>query len=93
MTRRAQSVPRGAGDEEAHVVQWPPGTGLRPGPLRALGRRDLRLELSRLHRAVTAAQLSAHDLQDRPVRCGTSRTPPRPPPSPAPRLTSRSWSC
>lgn len=62
MTRRAQSVPRRAGDEEAHVVQWPPGTGLRPGPLRALGRRDLRLELSRLRRAVTAAQLSAHYL-------------------------------
>lgn len=53
---------RGAGDEEAHVVQWPPGTGLRPGLLRALRRRDLRLELSRLRRAVTAAQLSAHDL-------------------------------
>lgn len=59
-----ESVPRGAGDEEAHVVQRPPGTGLRPGPLRALGRRELRLGLCLLRGAVAAAaaQLSAHGL-------------------------------
>lgn len=59
------SVPRGAGDEEAHVVQRPPRTGLRPGPLRALGRRELRLGLCLLRGATAtaaAAQLSAHGL-------------------------------
>lgn len=59
-----ESVPRGAGDKEAHVVQRPPRTGLRPGPLRALGRRELRLGLCLLRGAVAAAaaQLSAHGL-------------------------------
>lgn len=81
------SVPRGAGDEEAHVVQRPPRTGLRPGPLRALGRRELRLGLCLLRGAVAAAaaaaQLSAHGLrEEKPVRRGPSRTPPGPRPAP-----------
>lgn len=59
--RGVKSVPRGAGDEEAHVIQRPPGAGLRLGPLRALGRR--RLGLRRLRSALAAAQLSAHGLK------------------------------
>lgn len=38
-----ESVPGGADDKEAHVVQRPPGAGLWPGPPRALGRRGLGL--------------------------------------------------
>lgn len=92
--RGVKSVPRGAGDEEAHVIQRPPGAGLRLGPLRALGRR--RLGLRRLRSALAAAQLSAHGLQEeRPVRRWASRTPPSPRPAPArpsPQDAGRSWS-
>jgi len=66
------SVPGGAGDEEANIVQRPPGTRFRLGPLRGLGRPGLGLGLGlglrfglRLHLlrgALTAAQPSAHGL-------------------------------
>lgn len=86
-----ESVPRGAGDEEAHVVQRPPGPRLRLGLLRALGRRELRLRLGLglglhgLGGTLATAQLSAHGLQEeRPVRSRASRTPPRIPPRPSP---------
>lgn len=95
-----ESVPGGADDKEAHVVQRPPGSGLWPGPHRALGRRGLGLGvglrlglglglrgLHRLRGALATAQLSSHVLQDeRPVRYGTGRTPP--PPRQGPTLTS-----
>lgn len=80
-SRGVKSVPRGAGDKEAHVIQRPPGAGLGLGPLRALGRG--RLGLRRLRSALAAAKLSAHGLQEeRPVRCWASRTPPSPCPAP-----------
>lgn len=68
VTRRAESVPGGAGDEEAHVVQGPPGAGLGPRPLRTLGRRGLGLGLRRPRGALAAAQLSAHGLARREQR-------------------------
>lgn len=86
VTRRAESVPGGAGDEEAHVVQGPPGAGLGPRPLRTLGRRGLGLGLRRPRGALAAAQLSAHGLQEeKPVRCSASPTAPSPPLRPSPR--------
>ena len=83
----SQSVPGGAGDEEANVVQRPPGAGLWPGPSRALRRRrlglGLRLGLRRLRSALATAQLSAHVLQEeRPIRCGAGGTPTLPRPAP-----------
>lgn len=81
-SRGVKSVPRGAGDEEAHVLQRPPGARLGLGPLRSLGRR--RLGLRQLSSALAAAQLSAHGLQEeRPVRRWASRTPPSLLPAPA----------
>lgn len=86
VTRRAESVPGGAGDEEAHVVQGPPGAGLGPRPLRTLGRRGLGLGLRRPRGALAAAQLSAHGLQEqKPVRCSASPPAPSPPLRPSPR--------
>lgn len=86
----SQSVPGGAGDEEAHVVQRPPGTGLWPGLSRALRRRRLGLGLRRLRGALATAQLSAHVLQEeRPIRCGPATHQPCPaPPRWGPPLTS-----
>lgn len=60
-SRGVKSVPRGAGDKEAHVIQRPPGAGLGLGPLRTLGRS--RLGLRRLRSALAAAKLSAHGLK------------------------------
>lgn len=82
----SQSVPGGAGDEEANVVQRPPGAGLWPGPSRALRRRrlglGLRLGLRRVRGALATAQLSAHvlappepQIRTVPARVSTPRSP------------------
>lgn len=61
-TARMVSVPGGAGDEEAHIVQRPPGARIRPGWCRGLQgcRRGLGLCLLWFRHALAAAHLGTH---------------------------------